>query len=55
MVEKLDLRQPKERKLFFSKQVDQDSIEKLTKSIIEINDSDKFLKKQYMEQVIIFQ
>ena len=47
MADKLDLNAPKERKLFFSKQVDQDSIEKITKEIVEINDSDKLLKKQY--------
>jgi ATP-dependent Clp protease, protease subunit len=38
---------PKERILFFAKQVDQSSIEALTKSIIEINENDEFLKKQY--------
>ena len=38
---------PKERDLFFSKQVDQDSIETLTKSIIAINEDDIFLKKLY--------
>lgn len=38
---------PKERILFFAKQVDQASIEALTKSIIEINEDDEFLKKQY--------
>jgi len=47
MADKLDLLEPKERKIFFSKQVYQDSIEKVTKEIIDINDSDKFLKKQY--------
>lgn len=38
---------PKERTLFFAKQVDQASIEALTKSIVEINENDEFLKKQY--------
>lgn len=38
---------PKERTLFFAKQVDQASIEMLTKSIIDINENDEFLKKQY--------
>ena len=38
---------PKERILFFAKQVDQTSIEALTKNIIEINENDEFLKKQY--------
>lgn len=38
---------PKERNLFFSKQVDQKSIEELTKDIIEINENDILLKKLY--------
>lgn len=38
---------PKERTLFFAKQVDQASIEVLTKSIVEINENDEFLKKMY--------
>ena len=38
---------PKERTLFFAKQVDQSSIEALTKNILEINENDDFLKKQY--------
>lgn len=38
---------PKERTLFFAKQVDQSSIEVLTKSILEINENDEFLKRQY--------
>lgn len=38
---------PKERTLYFTKQVDQDSISELTKSIIEINENDEYLKKLY--------
>ena len=47
MADTLDLLRPKDRKLFFTKDVDQSSIEELTKKIVEINDDDKFLKKQY--------
>lgn len=38
---------PKDRTLFFAKQVNQASIEELTKHVIEINDNDEFLKKLY--------
>jgi len=38
---------PKKRNLFFSKQVDQESIEKLSKEIIEINHDDEYIKKIY--------
>jgi ATP-dependent Clp protease protease subunit len=38
---------PKDRTLFFAKQVEQSSIESLTKSIIEINENDTLLKKMY--------
>jgi len=38
---------PKERTLFFAKQVNQSSIEDLTKSVVEINENDKLLKKIY--------
>lgn len=38
---------PKQRKLYFNKQVDQASIGDLTKEIIEINENDAFLKKLY--------
>jgi ATP-dependent Clp protease, protease subunit len=39
------LRTPKDRNLFFTKQVDQDSISELSKSIIEINSDDENLSK----------
>lgn len=38
---------PMSRKLFFGKQVDQESIETLSREIILINDNDKTLKKLY--------
>ena len=38
---------PKERDVFFSKQVDQNTIEALTKTIIEYNREDEKLKKLY--------
>lgn len=37
----------KDRTLFFSKQVEQDSIEEISKSILEINEDDEYLKKLY--------
>lgn len=37
----------KDRTLFFSKQVDQDSIEDISKSILEINEDDQYLNKLY--------
>lgn len=43
----LTLPNPKSRKLFFGKQVDQESIEELTKSIVNINENDKLLVKLY--------
>jgi ATP-dependent Clp protease protease subunit len=39
---------PKERNLFFSKQVDQESIVELTKKIIEINEDDELIRKTYI-------
>jgi len=41
------LETPKERTLYFTKQVDQESISTLTKSIIEINEHDEYLVKLY--------
>src|ERR1035437_1650609 len=38
---------PMKRDLFFSKQVDQETMQELTEKIIEINDSDKTLEKLY--------
>ena len=41
------LKLPKNRDLFFTKQVDQSSIGELTQKIIEINQDDDHLKKLY--------
>lgn len=41
---------PKERTLYIAKQVDQDSINELTKSIITINEDDRHLEKVYTLQ-----
>lgn len=38
---------PKERILYIAKQVDQDSINDLTKNIISINEDDRYLEKLY--------
>ena len=38
---------PKERNIYLPKQVDQSSMNDLTKSIIDINEHDKHLKKLY--------
>ena len=38
---------PKERNLYLPKQVNQASMNDLTKSIVDINDDDKYLKKLY--------
>ncbi len=42
-----NLQLPKDRNIYFTKQVDQSSIGDLTKHIIEINEDDKHLKKVY--------
>lgn len=44
---KLQLPRPKDRKLFFGKQVDQETIEELSKEIILINEDDRELEKLY--------
>jgi ATP-dependent Clp protease protease subunit len=41
------LESPKDRILYFTKQVDQASIAELTKGIIEINEHDRYLEKLY--------
>jgi ATP-dependent Clp protease protease subunit len=41
------LPKPKPRTLYLPEQVNQESMNKLTKSIIEINESDEYLKKLY--------
>lgn len=42
-----NLQLPKERQIYFTKQVDQSSIAELTRQIIEINDDDRHLEKLY--------
>lgn len=41
------LESPKDRILYFTKQVDQASIAELTKGIVEINEHDRYLEKLY--------
>jgi ATP-dependent Clp protease protease subunit len=43
----ITLPNPKKRKLFFGKQVDQESIEELSKEIVLINENDRTLEKLY--------
>jgi len=43
----INLPQPKNRNLYLAKQVDQDSINSISKAIIEINEDDKHLQKIY--------
>lgn len=43
----ITLPNPKNRNLYLAKQVDQDSINSISKAIIEINEDDKHLKKMY--------
>jgi len=45
--EEVSLPQPKKRDLFFTKQVDQDSIAALTENILAIEKHDKYIKKLY--------
>ena len=47
LVAKFELPKVKERNLFFSSQVDQETIGKITQEIIEINDQDDYLTKYY--------
>lgn len=47
MSDKITLPTPKNRKIFFSKQVDQETIEEVSKQIIEINENDEYLVKLY--------
>jgi ATP-dependent Clp protease protease subunit len=42
-----NLELPKERNLYLPKQVNQESMNSLTKSIVEINEHDEYLKKLY--------
>lgn len=47
MADSWNLPKPMQRKLFFAKQVDQDSIEYLSEQIILINENDRYLEKIY--------
>ena len=43
----IDLPAPKDRNLYLAKQVDQDSINSITKAIVEICDNDEYITKLY--------
>lgn len=45
---------PLDRNIFFAKQVTQDSIEAVTKRIIEINDDDRHLQKIYLIYGLVY-
>lgn len=47
MSDTINLPSPKERNLFFDKQVNQSSINNLSKDIIEISEHDEYIKKIY--------
>ena len=47
MADTINLPNPKERNLFFDKQVNQSSINALSKDIIEIGEHDGYIKKIY--------
>jgi ATP-dependent Clp protease protease subunit len=47
MSAQLNLPQPKDRNLFLAKQVDQASINDVTKAIIDINEDDEYISKIY--------
>jgi ATP-dependent Clp protease protease subunit len=47
MADTINLPNPKERNLFFSKQVNQSSINELSRDIIEISEHDEYIKKIY--------
>jgi len=50
----ITLPRPKARNLYLPEQVNQESMNKLTKSIIEINEDDEYLKKLYAVHEIIY-
>jgi ATP-dependent Clp protease protease subunit len=47
MANTINLPEPKERNLFLAKQVDQDSINQISKAIIAINEDDEYVSKIY--------
>jgi len=54
MPDTINLPNPKERNLFFDKQVSQSSINALSKDIIDISEHDEYLKKIYEAHDIIY-
>jgi ATP-dependent Clp protease protease subunit len=50
----LDLKNPKERNLFLAQQVNQDSINKISQAIIEINEDDEELRKIYKLHDLVY-
>jgi len=54
MADTINLPNPKERNLFFDKQVSQSSINTLSKEIIEISEHDQYIKKIYEAHDLIY-
>ena len=54
MPDTINLPNPKERNLFFDKQVNQSSINALSKDIIDISEHDEYLKKIYEAHDLIY-
>jgi len=54
MSNNLNLPSPIPRNLFLAKQVDQDSINSISKAIIEINEDDEYLSKIYSAHDLIY-
>ena len=50
----LDLKVPKDRNLFLAQQVNQDSINKISQAIIEINEEDDVLHKMYKLHDLVY-
>lgn len=50
----LDLKVPKDRNLFLAQQVNQDSINKISQAIIEINEEDDALHKMYKLHDLVY-
>ena len=54
MADTINLPNPKERNLFFDRQVNQSSINALSKDIIEIGEHDEYIKKIYEAHDLIY-
>jgi len=54
MAETINLPNPKDRNLFFSRQVNQSSINDLSTSIIEISEHDQYIKKIYEAHDLVY-